>query len=389
MGLNKALNNLPIYLSNEFVLTPLGNGADVNFDACLKGRRGVKEIHHPQLLQEVFYASMFSDAELKLNEDDRAHTRFDSLLLLGISEMKRKCPIDLSSEEVLIILASTKGNVELLQTNNQHQPEAYLHHSARMIQHYFQNPNTPIIVSNACISGISATIVAHRYLKRGQFKHALIIGCDVLSSFIIKGFHSFKAMDMNYCKPFDAERRGVNLGEAFAAVLMSCEIESAIVFDGGCISNDANHISGPSNSGEELSYCIRHCLALSGQPTQDEPDFIVAHGTATPYNDEMEAKAIALSGLSTVPTFSLKQVFGHTLGASGLLEMIMGIQGLKNNIILASPGYETHGVSGEVNITRAPQFKSVQSFIKTGSGFGGCNAACRVSKWASWNGTAE
>jgi 3-oxoacyl-[acyl-carrier-protein] synthase-1 len=148
---------------------------------------------------------------------------------------------------------------------------------------------------------------------------------------------------------------------------------------GGGVSNDANHISAPSRTGKELSEAIERTLRMSGLVT-DDIDLISAHGTATSYNDEMEAKAIALSGLNTVPANSLKGYYGHTLGAAGLIESIISVQSLKQNVILPTLGFETMGVSNPINICTQLTPKRMKTCLKTASGFGGCNAAILFSK---------
>jgi 3-oxoacyl-[acyl-carrier-protein] synthase-1 len=108
--------------------------------------------------------------------------------------------------------------------------------------------------------------------------------------------------------------------------------------------------------------------------------FISAHGTATVYNDEMEAKAISLAGMEHVPVNSLKGNYGHTLGAAGLVESIVSIHSLIENVVLPTKGFNTHGVSKPLNICSILQPVTAKNFLKTASGFGGCNAALVFGK---------
>ena len=294
------------------------------------------------------------------------------------ADMLQKKVIDYTSNSTLIILSTTKGNIELLATEKDSQL-IDLNYSAKLLQQFFQNPNQVLIVSNACISGISAAIVASRYIQAGLYKHVLVIGCDVVSRFILSGFNSFLAISKNGCRPFDVDRDGVVLGEACGAILMSSELNSEICMAAGAITNDANHISGPSKTGEELAYCIQQLLHQSSV-SLDELSFISAHGTATLYNDEMESKAIGLAGLNNVPLFSLKAQYGHTLGASGVIECIISVECLKRNLLLPSIGFTTKGVSGDVTISQQLLAKKLRYAVKTSSGFGGCNAALLLKK---------
>jgi 3-oxoacyl-[acyl-carrier-protein] synthase-1 len=173
----------------------------------------------------------------------------------------------------------------------------------------------------------------------------------------------------------------LNLGEGAATVVLSTNKKYAqnIKVLGGSVSNDANHISGPSRTGKELSFAIDQSLKEAGLAT-DDIDFISAHGTATPYNDEMEAKAINLSQLQSVPLNSLKGYYGHTLGAAGLIESIISLQSLKEGLLLPILGYSESGVTQPVNVVAETQPIQVKNFLKTASGFGGCNAAVIFGK---------
>src|SRR5262249_22387180 len=111
----------------------------------------------------------------------------------------------------------------------------------------------PLVVSHACISGLLAMITGMRMISAGVYDHMIVSGGDLITSFIFSGFRSFQAISPNPCKPFDAARDGISLGEAAATVVLSSTyFPGSIELKGGSVSNDANHISGPSRTGEEL-----------------------------------------------------------------------------------------------------------------------------------------
>jgi 3-oxoacyl-[acyl-carrier-protein] synthase I len=149
---------------------------------------------------------------------------------------------------------------------------------------------------------------------------------------------------------------------------------------GGSVSNDANHISGPSRTGEELNIAITKAMKEAKLFSPNDIDFISAHGTATIYNDEMEAKAITLANMQHIPTNSLKGYYGHTLGAAGVIEAIIAIHSLKEDIIIPTKGFENIGVTEPINICSNLQKTNLQNCLKTASGFGGCNAALIFGK---------
>jgi 3-oxoacyl-[acyl-carrier-protein] synthase-1 len=196
----------------------------------------------------------------------------------------------------------------------------------------------------------------------------------MITRFVFSGFNAFHAISDEACKPYDANRKGVTLGEAAATIILSGKAKGAIRLSGSGGSNDANHISGPSRTGAELSMAMKRAIATAGLRTKDI-DYISAHGTATVYNDEMEAKAINLAGLQDTPVNSLKGYYGHTLGAAGILESVIAIQSMKKGLLLPTLGFSTPGVSEKIEILSSLVKKPVNHCLKTASGFGGCNAA--------------
>lgn len=143
-------------------------------------------------------------------------------------------------------------------------PGCRLAFSAEKIARYFGNTNTPVVTSNACVSGVCAQIAAIRLLLGGKYRYAVVIGCDVLSRFIISGFQSFKALSPEPCRPFDKERKGLNLGEAAGTMILE-NIGGTNVYGNGSLwefaacsnHNDANHISGPPAPAKEHSAYLR------------------------------------------------------------------------------------------------------------------------------------
>lgn len=367
------------YIIDTSLISPLGLTTNENFTALTQSVSGIRLLDDSYFFSKPILSSVIDHSIIDgFKQRLQTKNRFDTLLMACAFDMLHKKEVDYTSHHTLIILSTTKGNIELLATEHESE-QIDLNYSASLLQQCFRNPNQVMIVSNACISGISAAIVASRYIQAGLYKHVLVIGCDVVSRFVLSGFNSFLAISKNGCKPFDIDRDGVVLGEACGAILLSSEHTSEIVVAGGGITNDANHISGPSKTGEELAYCIQQLLQQSSV-SQDEISFISAHGTATQYNDEMESKAIAMAGLSHVPLFSLKAQYGHTLGASGVIECIISVECLKRNILLPSVGFKTKGVSGDITISQQILEKELRYAVKTTSGFGGCNAALLLKK---------
>lgn len=282
-----------------------------------------------------------------------------------------------------VIFSTTKGNVGLIEGVGENDPVpsgAYLWESSDRLGRFLGfAPEDIYTISNACISGVSALSVGRKLILSGHYDNVLVVGFDVLNEFIVSGFASFKSLSSDLCRPYDAARCGLNLGEAAAAIMLSSHpSEGALVLAGGAVSDDANHISGPSRTGDALFFAIRDAMSQAGI-TPADVSFADLHGTATVYNDEMESKALALAGLSEVPVQSFKPYLGHTLGASGVLEAVLCCQELRRGLMWGTPGFENCGTPCPINASAESREFPMKHCLKTASGFGGCNAAVVIS----------
>ncbi|MBI3883438.1 MAG: beta-ketoacyl synthase [Sphingobacteriales bacterium] len=368
-----------VYVVADNIISPLGLTTAANFSQLKQSASGIKQ-HTSSISATPFYASLF-DKETDLGDGE---TKFEKLLIASVKDALQNTTINPADKRTGLIISSTKGNINLLETatnTSELKDRIALHTSAKIVAEHFHFTSQPIIVSNACISGLLALLTGMRLIKAGQYDNVVVVGADVISEFVLSGFQSFQAVSQEPCKPFDANRKGINLGEGGGTIILSSckKNEGDIKLTGGSISNDANHISGPSRTGEELFQAISKAIEQA-KVTAADIDYISAHGTATLYNDEMESKAITLGNLQNVPVNSLKGYYGHTLGAAGLIESIITIHSMKENIVLPSLGFEEMGVSNPLNICSNLQHTKLTNCLKTASGFGGCNAALVFSK---------
>lgn len=302
------------------------------------------------------------------------YTPVERLVLLTLGEVVAKSGITPADGRTLIVLSTTKGNIGLLGSDP---AKCDLNGTATVIGDYFGAAHRPLLISNACISGVSAIVVAARLIRSGAYDHVFVAGFDLLCDFIVSGFNAFKSVSPTLCRPYDAARDGLTLGEACGAVLLTCDkgrSATGVIVAGGGISNDANHISAPSRTGDGLWYAIRAALAEAGLDA-GQIGLVNPHGTATAYNDEMESKALHLAGLCDVPCNSLKPYFGHTLGASGVIESIVTVRELCEGICFGVKGYAACGVPYPPDVSAAHREIRTGTALKTASGFGGCNAA--------------
>lgn len=373
------------------ILSPLGNTTDANYQAVKAGHSALSLHHSDNPVVAPYFASLLPEEMLTVEGD---YSKFERMCIQSMGVALSQCDVDPTSSKVLFIVSTTKGNVHLLDskvvaTSSDRQGRLLLGDSARTIAAHFGNNVEPVVVSNACISGLCAQIEAMRLIEAGMFDYVVVVGADVQSPFIVSGFQSLKALSDDACRPFDAERRGLNLGEAAATVIYGRLSNTPYtlhptpytlhptpytpwVIRSGAIRNDANHISGPSRTGEGSYLALRS--VLKGLNSNDIA-FVNAHGTATLYNDEMESIAITRAGLQNVPVGSLKGYYGHTMGAAGILETLISMQAVEDGTVLATRGFQKLGVSNPILVQNDNGVTDKKTFIKLISGFGGCNAA--------------
>jgi 3-oxoacyl-[acyl-carrier-protein] synthase-1 len=376
-----------VFITDYQIISPLGITSDSNFKSVIAQKSAIdcqKSTTGEPVCTSVFNRD-FMEVEFINHDVSDAFTFLERLMILSIKKLMNNDRLKIDADTVLII-ATTKGNIDILAKGSPFYPEqekAYLSALGEQIKNYFNFKKDPVIVSNACISGTLAISVAKNLLNSNYAKDAVVVAGDLVSEFVISGFQSFQALSDQPCRPYSKNRKGINLGEAVASLWISTDMslskQGAVEVIGTGSANDANHISGPSRNGEGLFLSIRSAFSEAGI-SHEEIDFIGAHGTATLYNDEMEAIAMHRVGLQDKPLHSLKANFGHTLGTAGLLETIIGIESLQHNILIPSMGFDESGVSKPLHILSEPVARDVQCFLKTSSGFGGCNAAVILKK---------
>jgi len=381
------------YIIADNIISPLGFSTEENFAQLKQMRTGVQRLEKSALSAEPVCAAVIDarrlDDEFKKLEASKPFTRLEQLFILSISDTLKQNPaIDIRSPKTLLILSSTKGNIDLLDPENTgkfDKKRLFLWETGNVITEHFGNPNKALIVSNACISGVLAIILGKRLLEENNYDTIVVSGGDIMTHFVVSGFQSFKAVSSEVCKPYDAARDGISLGEACGTVVLTNDKTkvkgTAIAVKGGSSSNDANHISGPSRTGDGLLLAIERTLKEANM-NASQVAYISGHGTATLYNDEMEAQAITTANLQDVPMNSLKSYFGHTLGAAGIIESIIGIQSMRSNTLIGTYNYNEPGVTKPVNIIKQTTERTVNNCLKTAAGFGGCNAAVLFSKEA-------
>lgn len=379
------------YIIADNIISPLGETSEENYLSVKAGRSGIRAYEPGTCnIPEGFYASLlFEDFEtLAIKSAQKAIANAQKNIENAQKDIGNKqkaignAQLELKGKRTAFILSSTKGNIE---------ENISLADSAQRIASQLGIDSQPIVVCNACISGLSALILGNRLIDSGLYDAAIVCGCDTPRQFILSGFQSLKALSPEPCRPFDMERMGHNLGEAAATLILSknpIQGNSWRMGD-GFIRNDAFHISTPSKTADGLYLSLQRTLesftkeissACKQIDMKEHLAFINAHGTATLFNDQMESVAIGRAGLSDLPANAYKSFWGHTMGAAGILETIISMKAIDDDTILGTRGFSELGVSGKMNICAENRPTDKKGFIKMLSGFGGCNATIWAAK---------
>ena len=380
-----------VYFKSDNIISPIGMNTSETFSSLINGETGINLVDNKDYYPEPFPASIIDDANLETKfievagTDNNQYTKLEKMIIVSITDALSDSDVDIKSHRTAIILSTTKGNIDLLDESKKslfENDRVFLWKLGEVIQNFFGNPNSTIVISNACISGVLAINTAAMYINSGSYDNVIVIGGDIVSRFVVSGFMSFMSLSPTACKPFDLDRDGLSLGEAASTIILGNKpnLNSRnIIFKGGASANDANHISGPSRTGDGSYIAIKKAMDEACVLHQ-EIDHISAHGTATPYNDEMESIAIERHGLENAMVNSVKGYLGHTLGAAGVIETALLLEEMRQNTVIRTIGYKTHGVSKPIKISNKNIQMELNCCLKMASGFGGSNAALIISK---------
>ncbi|MEN8140716.1 MAG: beta-ketoacyl synthase N-terminal-like domain-containing protein [Thermodesulfobacteriota bacterium] len=283
-----------------------------------------------------------------------------------------------------LICATTKGAVDELLAN-QNPAGGQPWHLSEELAKRLEISGAHQTVSAACASGTIAVIQGAMQIAGGECDNVLVVGLDLISRFVLSGFASLKALSPTGCRPFDAGRDGLSLGEGAGWVLLSSRDNDhwpagplTAQVRGWGISCDASHITAPCREASGLISCLRQTVEGSGLRVGG----INAHGTGTIHNDAMEL--LAFSQLydegPARPVYSSKGALGHCLGAAGLIETALSLKSLQDNILPPTVGLISPAESRVVLTGKSPLPLLSPAILSCNSGFGGINAALLLAR---------
>jgi 3-oxoacyl-[acyl-carrier-protein] synthase II len=286
-----------------------------------------------------------------------------------------------------LILATIKGEIDLLEKSilggSPDTAACGLDRLLEKVAALTRVAGDGLVVSSACTSSATAVARGAAMIRSGRRDAVLVVACDSVNEFIYSGFSTLMALDPLPARPFDKGRCGLSVGEAAAFVLLMSEErarreERPILGElaGWGLSDDANHMTGPSRESEGLVLAIGKALR-SADIGAGRIGFVSAHGTGTVYNDAMEMQAFGkIFTDRTLPVYSLKGGIGHTMGAAGLVEMIIALRALREGIVPPTVNLMTADDDAEGWVAHNPQVSEAGSMaLVTNAGFGGVNSA--------------
>ena len=244
------------------------------------------------------------------------------------------------------------------------------------------------VIANACASGTNAIGHAFECIRSGRYDRVLTGGYDAISELVFVGFDSLQASTAEKCRPFDAARSGMVLGEGAAMLALEnfdvAQSRGATILaeiTGYGISTDNHHLTQPHPSGIGPRQAMERALASAGLQA-NEIDYINAHGTATPFNDAAEGKAIA-ELFADVPVSSTKGMMGHSLGAAGAIEAVISLLALAHQFLPPNINFHSGDLEPALRIVaNQSQAAEIDTVLSNSFGFGGTNASIIMRKAA-------
>lgn len=397
--------NDQLIVSGLGIYTSLGRGMDANMESLRAMKHGLSSLAYLQTI----HADVFPFGEIKKSasdllqeaglEENQGLTRTSLLGILAIQEAYAQANIPLENNlRIGIINATSVGGMceveryyfDILENKGDFKEFSDTIDCAdctHRIADYFGIKHFVTTISTACSSSANAIMLGARLIQQGIIDIAICGGTDALTRFTINGFNSLKNIDRNLCRPFDANRNGLNLGEGAAYIVLekstTCRAREATplaVFSGYSNFNESFHATAPNPEGEGAYQVMQRALTKANLSPSDI-NYINAHGTATLTNDESESNAMRRL-FAQVPRFgSTKCYTGHTLAAAGAIEAAYSIQAILHGCVYANLNFDTHMPVSELIPQRTFQDGlDINHVMSNSFAFGGNNASIIFSK---------
>lgn len=388
--------NKGVAITGMGIISSIGNSVDENYNALLNSHAGITTIEniatvHADVIKvgEIKKTNQELIDELKLAKDNN----FSRTAMLGTIAAKQAVKnagiTSINEYRTGLISATSVGGMDMT--------ERYYHE-------YFENPNVVkyisshnagdntnkianelglkgmvTTISTACSSSANAIMLGARMIKSGKLDRVIVGGADALSKFTVNGFKTLMILSDGYNKPFDNDRKGLNLGEAAAFLVLESEElvkkENKKVLarvSGYANANDAFHQTASSENGDGAFLAMEKAFKIA-QLQPDQIDYVNVHGTATPNNDLSEGRAmVRLFGENKVPDFSSTKPFtGHTLAAAAAIEAVYSVLAIQNNVVFPNLNFESPMDEFDLIPQRTLKHATIEHVLSNSFGFGG------------------
>ena len=398
MTLLKSRQNKDIRITAHTIVTCLGHGRAVHLDALRSGRSGLAPVDIPDLPFECFCGRVPGIEDIVFPPDVVAFDNRANRLALSalatdgfgaaVAEIRDRWGADRCG----IVLGTSTSGIEMLEGIYRNReadaplPADYSmrHHDnhqaiAAFLQAHLGLTGPSYTVSTACSSSSKSLIDAVQLVESGVCDAVLTGGVDCLCLTSLNGFESLQLVSRTPCRPCDAERDGLSIGEAAALMIVERGASGGIRMSGYGESSDGVNMSTPPEDGAGAAVAMRAAIDAAGL-TADKIGYVNLHGTATPINDAAETKAVASVVGTSVPVSSLKGAIGHTLGAAGAAEIVLCAIALEEGLIPGNTGLETLAAEIACNVVADSRPGDLAHVLTNAFGFGGNNCAVVLSR---------
>ncbi len=389
--------NKGIAITGMGIISSIGNNAAENHAALIKGKKGISKISKIDTLHKdaIMVGEIpFTNQELEKQLGLSSNNNYSRTALLGAIAAKQAIAdaniTDINACKTGLISATSVGGMDMTEKyyydyleNSTNRKYIEAHHAGDSTQKIAEQlglkKSLVTTISTACSSAANSIMLGARLIKAGKLDRVIVGGTDCLSKFTINGFKTLMILSDTYNTPFDENRKGLNLGEAAAfLVLESDDMVQAsnkkvlAYLKGYGNANDAYHQTASSENGDGATLAMKKALKVAGLDAT-QIDYINAHGTATANNDLSEGRALMrIFGDNGIPDFSSTKAYtGHTLAAAGGIEAVYSILALQHNVIYPNLNFKTPMKEFGLKPQTQLKEKKLNNILSNSLGFGG------------------
>lgn len=384
-----------IVVTGMGIISAIGDSVEENYQALLANQVGIGTL----TLFDSIHKNNIKVGEVKLTTDELAkrlnlpeENNYTRTALLGVYAAKQAIENaeveDINAVRTGLISSTSVGGMDYIeQYYNVFQTDPSVRKyvssqeagdSTEKIADYLGLKGYVSTISTACSSAANALIMGCRMIKAGKLDRVIVGGTDALAKFTVNGFNTLMILSDTDNTPFDHNRKGLNLGEAAAYLVLERETianarnkKSLGVVAGYANANDAYHQTASSEEGEGAFLAMQKALTMA-QMSKEQIDYINAHGTATPNNDLSEGRAIQRIFGEDAPVFSSTKPFtGHTLAAAGAIEAVYSILALQHDVVFANLNHTTPMEELAIVPQKTTLHKPIHTVMSNSFGFGG------------------